>query len=279
MYLGVKADWKIPAELQGVPYSFNRADLRHATDIVYGPAMAIEDHLALRQTLAPMYYCATLERLVRKIGYMKDADNIQAAEKAEANGKPFIVYLGCPARAQLPAELHGIPYGCGKEDLPNATHVVIGPYISDTECGASNKSGLPSYNWCGISVLIDDIKSWQQMYDRAAQQSAAEAPAEGDTVTNAEGGRQSYIGARFDLLPPDATLAVAEVLHGGAEKYGEENWRKIAKRDHINHAIAHLFAFLRNGGRGEEPDLRHAACRVMFALDLDEIDNELEEIF
>lgn len=92
------------------------------------------------------------------------------------------------------------------------------------------------------------------------------------TTTNAAGGRQSATPYRCDLLPPRAVLAVAEILHGGAEKYGPENWRKIPVRDHLNHALGHLFAWL--AGDRSDDHLGHAGCRLLFALDMARVDDE-----
>lgn len=85
------------------------------------------------------------------------------------------------------------------------------------------------------------------------------------TVTNARGGKQSASPYRLDLMPPLAALAVAKVLRHGADKYGPNNWHAIDVGDHLNHALAHLFAFL--AGDGSDDHLEHAACRVLFALD------------
>lgn len=86
------------------------------------------------------------------------------------------------------------------------------------------------------------------------------------TVTNDTGAKQSGIPYRCDLLPPVATLSVANVLHGGVDKYGVDNWRGIPVNDHLNHAITHIFAFL--AGDKREANLPHAAARVLFALEL-----------
>lgn len=84
--------------------------------------------------------------------------------------------------------------------------------------------------------------------------------------TNEAGGKQSKIPARCDLLPPLATLAVAQVLHGGAEKYGVNNWHSIPVESHLNHALVHVFAYL--AGDRQDLHLDHAACRLLMALEL-----------
>lgn len=86
------------------------------------------------------------------------------------------------------------------------------------------------------------------------------------TVTNEAGGKQSASLYRCDLLPPKATLAVAKVLAYGAQKYGDNNWKKIGVADHLNHAITHIFAEL--AGDGTDDHLEHAACRIVMALEM-----------
>lgn len=85
-------------------------------------------------------------------------------------------------------------------------------------------------------------------------------------VVNADGGKQSGSPYRVDLVPPLATLAVASVLKEGADKYGDNNWKKIPIKDHLNHALTHAFAYL--AGDKSDDHLEHLACRVLFALEL-----------
>lgn len=91
------------------------------------------------------------------------------------------------------------------------------------------------------------------------------------TETNEAGGKQSVVPYRCDLLPPLALLDVAKVLKGGADKYGsaplgQENWRLIPVQSHVNHAMTHLLAHL--AGDQSDAHLSHAACRLLFALEL-----------
>lgn len=83
-----------------------------------------------------------------------------------------------------------------------------------------------------------------------------------------DGGRHAKIPYRCDLLPPSALLAVAKTLGANVASHGEGNWRKISAKLHINHALAHLLAHL--AGDGQDDHLNHAACRLLFALDLEE---------
>lgn len=87
---------------------------------------------------------------------------------------------------------------------------------------------------------------------------------EAPTTTNASGGKQSHLGAAFELLPPDALTQVAVILEHGANKYSAWNWLRISRNDHIRHALGHIFAYI---SKGDIKDLQHAACRLLFALE------------
>ena len=76
-------------------------------------------------------------------------------------------------------------------------------------------------------------------------------------------GLQSEVLYRFDLIDPQVLFRVAAVLHGGAEKYGAGNWRKIPAEQHINHAMSHLYAYL--AGDRSDDHLTNAVCRTIFA--------------
>lgn len=84
------------------------------------------------------------------------------------------------------------------------------------------------------------------------------------TTTNDQGGSQSLIPVRFDLIDGKAMFEMAKVLYTGAEKYGEDNWRLITVEEHINHALMHSYAYL----AGDESDdhLSHLLCRATFAV-------------
>ncbi len=100
---------------------------------------------------------------------------------------------------------------------------------------------------------------------RENQKKIALLPEPRKIATNGHGGEQSALPYRCDLIPPLATLAVCHVLHGGAAKYGEDNWYAIPARDHINHVITHYLAWL-SGDRSED-HLANAGCRALFALE------------
>lgn len=90
--------------------------------------------------------------------------------------------------------------------------------------------------------------------------------ADAPTIMNEKGGKQSRTMYRVDLLPPQATLAVAAVLKHGADKYGEHNWHGIPVADHLNHALIHAFAYL--AGDTQDDHLEHFACRALMGLEM-----------
>jgi hypothetical protein len=98
------------------------------------------------------------------------------------------------------------------------------------------------------------------MGDSIADIASPDAP----VTTNERGGSQSLIPVRFDLIDARALFEMAKVLHTGAEKYGEDNWRQIPVHEHINHGLMHSYAYLA-GDRTDE-HLSHWLCRATFAL-------------
>ncbi len=94
-----------------------------------------------------------------------------------------------------------------------------------------------------------------------------------ERTINKKGGSQSNIPVRFDLIDGPSLFEMAKVLHEGAVKYGENNWRKIDVPDHLNHLLMHVYAYL--SGDRTDAHLSHALCRAMFAMGV-EMQNESE---
>ena len=86
-------------------------------------------------------------------------------------------------------------------------------------------------------------------------------------------GKQSPTYYRFDLLDTNAMFILTEILSTGAAKYGEDNWRKIPVRNHLNKAMIHIFSWL--SGNKEDDHLGHALCRVFMALAVQHQDKEV----
>lgn len=77
---------------------------------------------------------------------------------------------------------------------------------------------------------------------------------------------------RMYLLPPKALTEVAKVLTFGANKYDEDNWKKLdnLQNRYTGAALRHIFAHM----DGEELDpetgldhLAHALCCLLFKLE------------
>lgn len=85
-------------------------------------------------------------------------------------------------------------------------------------------------------------------------------------VDAGNGAKQSSLPYAFHHIDPQALFAVAGVMYEGSQKYGppEDNWRKIAIEEHLNHMISHAYAWL--AGDRTDDHLAHMACRAMGAL-------------
>lgn len=97
---------------------------------------------------------------------------------------------------------------------------------------------------------------------------------ESETITNETGAKQSKIDTRFDLIDGPALFEMATVLHTGAVKYGDNNWRGIDVESHLNHLIMHAYAYL--SGNRDDDHLSHVMCRAMFAQAVAITDQQLE---
>jgi len=77
---------------------------------------------------------------------------------------------------------------------------------------------------------------------------------------------------RYDLIPPSAMKALAEVLTYGAKKYKPNNWRNGDKDRYIAALYRHLEAWRAGEQKDEESGmvhLAHALTNVAFLLELD----------
>lgn len=83
---------------------------------------------------------------------------------------------------------------------------------------------------------------------------------------------------RYTLVPPQALAAVARVLTHGAEKYGDDNWRKAfpgGEDRYLDATLRHIEAW-RMGERQDESTgeshLAHAVCSLLFVLNSEEVE-------
>jgi hypothetical protein len=92
-------------------------------------------------------------------------------------------------------------------------------------------------------------------------------PAVGTTAKFGTGAVRSdtFEEFRYDLVSPIGLREVARTCAEGAAKYSDYNWeRGMPVHDLLNHAIAHIYAFL--SGDRSEPHLPHAAWNLLAAI-------------
>jgi len=96
-----------------------------------------------------------------------------------------------------------------------------------------------------------------------------------DIKTYGTGAQRSHIEERWSLLPMDSLMAAARVMAKGAERHGDNNWRKgIPVEDVLDHAMNHIAKYLL-GDRSEE-HLAHALCNLCMAVHFDSQHHEGE---
>ena len=84
------------------------------------------------------------------------------------------------------------------------------------------------------------------------------------------------------LLPPKAINEVAKVLTFGAQKYDEENWRKLdnLQSRYTSGALRHIFAHIDSETLDTESGfshLAHAICCLLFKLEIELEDAKSKE--
>ena len=102
---------------------------------------------------------------------------------------------------------------------------------------------------------------------KPASASLKNVGADAPTTTNEHGGKQSVCEYAFTQIDPGVMFEEAEILQGGAKKYGRDNWKKITVEEHLNHALQHIYAYLL--GNKEDAHLGHARTRLGFAMVID----------
>lgn len=85
-----------------------------------------------------------------------------------------------------------------------------------------------------------------------------------------EGVKHDQNKPRLDLIPPEAIMALGEVLDYGAKKYGEHNWLKGMSWGRVfGAALRHLFQFWAGEDRDKESGLchlHHAFANIAFLI-------------
>lgn len=74
----------------------------------------------------------------------------------------------------------------------------------------------------------------------------------------------------FSLVPWEAVRQVAGVMTAALEDHDRDGWRQLSRREHAARAMRHLALFMASDSEDSaqaEEELRHAACRALFALE------------
>ena len=69
----------------------------------------------------------------------------------------------------------------------------------------------------------------------------------------------------IDYISNEPLTIIARVLEEGLKKYPRDNWKLIPYEDHINHALCHLYMFLK--GDIQDRHLDHAITRIALAYE------------
>jgi len=77
---------------------------------------------------------------------------------------------------------------------------------------------------------------------------------------------------RFDLLPMKPVIEMVKVLTYGADKYSDENWRKVEplRARYFAAALRHIIAWWEGEELDNEsnlPHLAHAMCCIVFLME------------
>lgn len=191
-------------------------------------------------------------------------------EKTELTGDSSVLSVPFSGRARkvLSTLLMGLPEPIkyGYATLGDICKLGYLKVKNAKECGATTFKEIESKLAKHGMSLVKEAKVKKEVKEPILHFIPRIAPPDSDTVINELGGKQAALEYRCDLLPAQAILAISELLKDGAEKDGEWNWRLIPIKDHINHALVHLFAH--NAGDGCDDHLLHAATRLLFAMDM-----------
>jgi len=77
-------------------------------------------------------------------------------------------------------------------------------------------------------------------------------------------GLASPVSYRFDLIPAEVLMKVAEVMAEGiATGHKDDGWKEVDINDLLNHAMGHVVKFMM--GKVDEDHLSHAIVRLMMA--------------
>lgn len=126
--------------------------------------------------------------------------------------------------------------------------------------------------FCHVTRAAEQFPGWK-IYWAGQTVTFAVCPEHNDEET-CVGRKFDSEKTRLDLLPFRALEKVGEVLTYGAKKYEPDNWRHVEgwRWRYLGAVLRHIFAWQRGERLDPEsglPHLAHAACCVLFLLELD----------
>lgn len=136
------------------------------------------------------------------------------------------------------------------------------------------EDGSESMTECRRTGALVNKEFSCEMYDRRENIKDS-----GDRTTFETGAvRDMHEGkGRMDLLPWEALIEVSKHCEEGAKKYGERNCEKgIPIHSLIDSAFRHLAKY--TIGMDDEPHLRAAAWNILFALYMEQVRPEMQDI-
>jgi hypothetical protein len=86
--------------------------------------------------------------------------------------------------------------------------------------------------------------------------------------------KHDFDKARMELLPLEAVSLIAEIMTYGADKYGDNNWQSLPNgtQRYLGAALRHLAKYQDGEVYDREsglPHMAHAACSLLFVLDIE----------
>lgn len=138
-------------------------------------------------------------------------------------------------------------------------------------------TGYNELGGCGVA-----LGDWRDTLERRPEMYKATPQIDTSSDRVRETGKSIPIGHKADhgkpimgAIPPHAELAVARVLTFGAEKYARDGWQAVENAEvrYMDAALRHLNAHRRGelvDDESGESHLAHAACCILFMLDMQE---------
>lgn len=126
-----------------------------------------------------------------------------------------------------------------------------------------------------------EIEKYLNLEGLASSEYTKEEPLISDSFTGNELAKRYNKGkARWSLVDFEALSGLVEVLEFGANKYGENNWRKGLKTCSIvDSTLRHLYSYLLGEDLDKESSLRHidhALANLMMLSRMDKSRKDLD---